>query len=59
VSAVAWVGLGLGVANLVVWVGVVVAARRLWAKLSPWLGMLGLSAPAEGVVGRVRSYTDA
>ena len=30
-----WVALALGVLNLVVWVAVVLAARRLWRQLRP------------------------
>lgn len=46
-SIVAWFGLGLGVANIVVWVAVVVAARRLWSKLSPQVApLLSMFMPA-------------
>lgn len=54
-SVVAWLGLGLGVGNLIMWFAVVVAARRLWRKLSPWLAIMGLGKPS--VVERVGEYT--
>lgn len=46
-NVVAWLGLGLGAANVVVWVAVVVAARRLWSKLSPQVApLLAMFMPA-------------